>query len=112
MEQRDLFRVGLVGFLALLALWRILASGSSSEGPTPEEALMLRSSSPVRIRLPGSPSVKAKSFSRWRCVGDMETIGAVPNRACVFERVCYHPNLTDFTFHARPGEARPKICTA
>ncbi|EOD37807.1 hypothetical protein EMIHUDRAFT_225064 [Emiliania huxleyi CCMP1516] len=31
------------------------------------------------------------------------TIGAVEHRGCVFEKVCYLPNESDFVFYSRPG---------
>lgn len=109
MELRDILRVSLVGSLVIVVLWRLSSPSTFTLGvdpaPTAFEALtMLRSSRPVRIQLRGSASVRAQAYSRWRCVGDLETIGAAPHRTCVFERVCYHPNQSDFTFHARPGE--------
>lgn len=112
MEPREIVRISLAGSLVILVVWHLSSHStftlSTDPAPTAFEALtMLRSSRPVRIRLQGSAPVRAQAYSRWRCVGDLETIGAAPHRTCVFERVCYHPNQSDFTFHARPGEPFP-----
>ena len=114
MEAREVLRFSLLGALALLIVWRasssVVPAYRTEAPPGPEEILLLRSPRPVRIQLPGSPAVPQRAFSRWRCVGDLETVGAVPHRACLFERVCYHPNTSDFTFHVRTGGSTR--CTA
>jgi len=116
MEPREIVRISLVGSLVILVVWHLSSHSTFTLGtdpaPTAFEALtMLRSSRPVRIRLQGSAPVRAQAYSRWRCVGDLETIGAAPHRTCVFERVCYHPNQSDFTFHARPNSDNVSLPT-
>lgn len=102
-QPREWLRCGLIFVLTIVVSVHVCSyigfsgfgsrSGGSGPGPAgPGEDLMLRSAAPIRIPLRGAPAVAAGSYSRWRCVGDLETVGAVPHRACVFERVCYLPD--------------------
>eukprot|EP00965_Chrysotila_dentata_P253874 6211480-Pleurochrysis_carterae.AAC.2 len=66
-------------------------------------AVMLQSGKPVRISLGRRRSSPAGAYSQWMCVGNLEEIGSIEHRTCLFENVCYNKDESDFVFFERPG---------
>jgi len=100
--DRNTLRLCAALVVLCLLLAHTLTGSDSTSTSAADAAVMLSATAPVRIRLPGRRPPRG-TYSRWRCVGDLETIGAVEHRGCVFEKVCYLPNESDFVFYSRPG---------
>jgi len=73
-----------------------------SSGPTfppPQDAgIVLPRVRPLQIAAAGGNSSAPRRFSRVRCVGNMQDVSHLEDRACLFSDLCYDPLAQDFVF--------------